>query len=124
MLDGSAHILGANQIGMSFTVGLGHRPPKGPLHENSIAAGVAAPPGITIYGWATPATIVATSRYEFPQARISFGLATCRLDRPRQPYSGLGSTSGIVRARVETDDATLVSNGEVLADLQAPILDN
>ena len=39
MLDGSAHILGANQIGMTFTTGLGRRSPKAPLHENSIAAG-------------------------------------------------------------------------------------
>lgn len=55
MLDGSAHILGANQIGMSFTTGLGRRWPKAPLHEDSIAAGVPAPMGITIYGWAHPA---------------------------------------------------------------------
>ncbi len=55
MLDGSAHILGANQMGMSFTIGLGHRWPKSPLHENSIAAGVPAPKGITVYGWADPA---------------------------------------------------------------------
>jgi endoglucanase len=55
MEDGSAHILGANQIGMSFTVGLGYRWPLAPLHEDSIAAGVPAPNGITIYGWAPPA---------------------------------------------------------------------
>ena len=42
MFDGSAHILGANQIGMSFTIGLGHRWPLAPLHEDSIAAGVPA----------------------------------------------------------------------------------
>lgn len=55
MLDGSAHILGANQIGMSFTTGLGQRWPRAPLHEDSIAAGIPAPTGITIYGWAHPA---------------------------------------------------------------------
>jgi endoglucanase len=52
MQDASAHILGANQIGMSFTTGLGRRWPQSPLHEDSIAAGVPAPKGITIYGWA------------------------------------------------------------------------
>jgi endoglucanase len=52
MQDASAHILGANQIGMSFTTGLGRRWPQAPLHEDSIAAGVPAPKGITIYGWA------------------------------------------------------------------------
>jgi hypothetical protein len=55
MLDGSAHILGANQAGMSFTVGLGQRSPSAPLHIDSIAAGVPPPPGITIYGWVNPA---------------------------------------------------------------------
>jgi Glycosyl hydrolase family 9 len=54
MLDGSGHILGANQIGMSFTTGLGHRWPLAPLHADSIAAGVPPPMGITIYGWTTP----------------------------------------------------------------------
>jgi Glycosyl hydrolase family 9/Cellulase N-terminal ig-like domain len=52
MLNASAHILGANQIGMSFTTGLGARWPAAPLHEDSIAAGVDPPDGITIYGWA------------------------------------------------------------------------
>ena len=51
MLDDSALILGANQLGMSFTTGLGRRWPQAPLHEDSIAAGVPAPKGITIYGW-------------------------------------------------------------------------
>ncbi len=55
MLNGSAHILGANQIGMSFTTGLGYRWPLAPLHKDSIMAGVEAPKGITIYGWSLPA---------------------------------------------------------------------
>jgi endoglucanase len=63
MLDGSAHILGANQIGMSFTTGLGYRWPLAPLHEDSIAAGVPAPMGITIYGWAPPAMMMGTYWY-------------------------------------------------------------
>jgi endoglucanase len=54
MQDGSAHILGANQIGMSFTTGLGKRWPLAPLHVDSIVAGLPAPKGITIYGWTTP----------------------------------------------------------------------
>jgi endoglucanase len=54
MLDGSAYILGANQIGMTLTTGLGSRWPQAPLHEDSIAAGIPAPIGITIYGWAAP----------------------------------------------------------------------
>jgi hypothetical protein len=63
MLDGSAHILGANQIGMSFTVGLGRRWPRAPLNEDSIAAGVPPPNGITIYGWANPADMGETYWY-------------------------------------------------------------
>jgi hypothetical protein len=63
MLDGSAHILGANQIGMSFTVGLGHRWPAAPLHEDSIAAGISPPAGITIYGWAPPAMMIGAYWY-------------------------------------------------------------
>lgn len=43
---------GANQIGISFTTGLGVRQIEHPLHEDHRAMGVAAPVGITIYGWA------------------------------------------------------------------------
>lgn len=49
---GSGHILGANQVGRSFTTGLGHRTVRHPLHEDHRAMGVDAPKGITIYGWA------------------------------------------------------------------------
>ncbi len=48
----SAHILGANQVGLSFTTGLGHRNIKHPLHVDHLAMGVKVPDGITIYGWA------------------------------------------------------------------------
>ena len=54
MLNGSAHILGANQVGMSFTAGLGGRTFGGVLHEDTIAAGLPAPRGVTVYGWARP----------------------------------------------------------------------
>lgn len=47
----SAHILGANQVGLSFTTGLGHRTIKHPLHEDHRAMGIEAPLGITSYGW-------------------------------------------------------------------------
>jgi hypothetical protein len=50
MQDASAHILGANQIGMRFITGLGRHWPQAPLHEDSIAAGIPALKGITIYG--------------------------------------------------------------------------
>lgn len=48
----SAHILGANQVGLSFTTGLGIRNVRHPLHEDHRAMGAKAPDGITIYGWA------------------------------------------------------------------------
>ncbi len=51
MQDASAHILGANQVGKSLTIGLGKRWPVAPLHADSIASGEAPPNGITIYGW-------------------------------------------------------------------------
>jgi endoglucanase len=50
---GSSHILGANQAGLSFTLGLGKRNVRHPLHEDHLAMGVDAPRGITIYGWST-----------------------------------------------------------------------
>jgi endoglucanase len=52
MQFGSAHILGANQVGLSFTIGLGARNVRHPLHEDHRAMGVDAPQGITLYGWA------------------------------------------------------------------------
>ncbi|HEX2842499.1 glycoside hydrolase family 9 protein [Hyphomicrobium sp.] len=51
----SGVILGANQNGLSFTTGLGVRNVRHPLHEDHRAMGVAAPIGITIYGWAPQA---------------------------------------------------------------------
>lgn len=48
----SAQILGANQVGLSFTTGLGRRNIQHPLHEDHRAMGVKAPDGITLYGWA------------------------------------------------------------------------
>ncbi|MFP5078559.1 glycoside hydrolase family 9 protein [Rhizobium sp. YIM 134829] len=47
----SATILGANQVGLSFTTGAGVRQILHPLQEDHRAMGVAAPRGITIYGF-------------------------------------------------------------------------
>jgi len=47
----SGQILGANQVGLSFTTGLGHRNVKHPLHEDHRAMGIKVPDGITTYGW-------------------------------------------------------------------------
>jgi len=44
-------LLGANQLGLSLTTGLGVRQIRHPLHEDHRAMGVPAPPGITIYGF-------------------------------------------------------------------------
>lgn len=52
MENGSGQLLGANQVGLSFTTGLGLRNIRHPLHEDHRAMGVPAPPGITVFGWA------------------------------------------------------------------------
>ncbi|MCX8995863.1 glycoside hydrolase family 9 protein [Rhizobiaceae bacterium BDR2-2] len=43
---------GANQLGLSFTTGIGVRGIEHPLHEDHRSMGIPVPPGITIYGWA------------------------------------------------------------------------
>lgn len=48
-------MLGANQLGASLMTGAGLRFVTNPLHEDSLAMGVPAPAGITIYGWASQA---------------------------------------------------------------------
>ncbi|BCH35600.1 hypothetical protein MesoLjLc_75300 [Mesorhizobium sp. L-8-10] len=48
-------MLGANQLGLSLISGAGLRPIGNPLHEDSLAMGIDAPDGITIYGWAPQA---------------------------------------------------------------------
>ncbi|GMA76866.1 hypothetical protein GCM10025880_32830 [Methylorubrum aminovorans] len=49
-------LLGANQLGLSLTTGLGIRRVRHPLHEDHRAMGVPVPPGITIYGFGPQAT--------------------------------------------------------------------
>jgi endoglucanase len=48
-------MLGANQLGLSLMMGAGLRSASNPLHEDSLAMGVPAPAGITIFGWASQA---------------------------------------------------------------------
>jgi endoglucanase len=84
MQDGSAHILGANQIGMSMTVGIGVRCPTAPLHEDSISMGVPPPIGITLYGWATPSQMMPPN-YSWvwgPTGAMPTTDATKRIDPP------------------------------------------
>jgi endoglucanase len=52
MQNASGQVLGANQLGLSFTTGIGQRTIKHPLHEDHRAMGVDVPAGITVYGWA------------------------------------------------------------------------
>jgi endoglucanase len=47
----SQGILGANQVGLSFTTGIGERQIRHPLQEDHRAMGVPSPSGITIYGF-------------------------------------------------------------------------
>jgi endoglucanase len=47
-----AGLHGANQLGLSFSTGIGLRQVQQPLHEDHRSMGVAPPRGITIYGWA------------------------------------------------------------------------
>ncbi len=53
-------VLGADQLGLSLISGAGLRPIGNPLHEGSLAMGIDAPAGMTIYRWA-------------PQARTAYG---------------------------------------------------
>jgi len=55
MEQGHHVMLGANQLGLSLTTGIGVRAVGNPLHEDRIAMGVVPPAGITIYGWAPQA---------------------------------------------------------------------
>jgi len=51
-------------------VGIGKRWPLAPLHEDTIAAGKAPPPGITIYGWALQAMTNYPWIWEAPWATL------------------------------------------------------
>ncbi|MDR3414532.1 MAG: glycoside hydrolase family 9 protein [Formivibrio sp.] len=117
MLDGSAHILGANQIGLSFTVGVGARWPTAPLHGDSIAAGVQPPTGITIYGWATPAMM---ESYWYiwgpPWAVLSDQVPTKRVEPKRASlplYEYLIQYPGLVASAEYTVHQTIATTAAV-----------
>ncbi len=121
ILDGSAHILGANQIGMSFTVGLGHRCPIAPLHADSIAAGIPPPIGITIYGWINPAMLGTYWHIWGPNwAPLSDGVPTKRIEPKRTSlplYENLIEYPGIVASAEYTVHQTIVTTAAVWAYL-------
>lgn len=52
MEQGYQAMVGVNQVGLSFVTGIGARQILHPLHEDHRAMGVAAPSGITIFGFA------------------------------------------------------------------------
>lgn len=117
MLDGSAHILGANQVGMSFTVGLGHRWPVAPLHNDSIVAAVPSPIGITIYGWINPAM---TGSYSFifgpTWAALSDDVPTKRVEPQRTSlplYEYLIEYPNFVASAEYTVQQTIVTTAAV-----------
>ena len=76
---------GANQIGISFTTGIGVRQIEHPLHEDHRSMGVAAPKGITIYGWA-------------PQNASAYGWV---FGPEWSPLSEVGSIENIAHKRIE-----------------------
>ncbi|GAA2880175.1 endoglucanase [Aminobacter niigataensis] len=53
MEQGFQAMVGVNQVGLSFVTGIGARQILHPLHEDHRAMGVAAPSGITIFGFAS-----------------------------------------------------------------------
>lgn len=76
---------GANQLGLSFTTGLGVRQIEHPLHEDHRAMGVPAPVGITIYGWA-------------PQSASAYGWV---FGPEWSPLPEVGDPGAIAHRRVE-----------------------
>ncbi|NEU13477.1 hypothetical protein G3T14_15245 [Methylobacterium sp. BTF04] len=83
-------LLGANQLGVSFTTGLGTRQIRHPLHEDHRAMGVAVPGGITVYGFGpqaqfNPEWLFGPTWAIFPEDGAA---ATRRIDPTRfsQPY--------------------------------------
>ncbi len=91
MQFGSAHILGANQVGLSFTTGLGARNVKHPLHEDHRAVGVDPPAGITIYGWS-------------PQSQTSYDWI---FGSDWSPVSDTATRNGVTYKKVHPDRLTL-----------------
>jgi len=117
MLDGSAHILGANQIGLNFTVGLGQRWPSAPLHRDSGAAGVPPPRGITIYGWVNPALMDSYWYIWGPEwAVLSDRVPTKRVEPKRTSlplYEYLIQYPGLIMSAEYTMHQTIVTTAAV-----------
>ncbi|GEM_PF-2360426 len=78
---------GANQLGISFTTGIGPRQIEHPLHEDHRAMGVAPPPGITIYGWA-------------PQNASAYGWV---FGPSWSPLAEVGRPDAVAQRKVEPD---------------------
>lgn len=78
-------VWGANQLGRTLVTGGGIRQATNPLHEDSIAMGVTAPAGITIYGWA-------------PQAETAFGWL---FGPPWSPMPEVGVAEQAAQRRIE-----------------------
>ena len=78
-------VYGANQLGRTLVTGGGLRQATNPLHEDSIAMGVPAPAGITIYGWA-------------PQAETAFGWL---FGPPWSPMPETGVAEQAAQRRIE-----------------------
>lgn len=78
-------IYGANQNGLSLVTGSGVRAVGNPLHEDRIAMGITAPPGITIYGWA-------------PQAMTAYGWI---FGPPWSPLPEVGVAENAAQRRIE-----------------------
>ena len=78
-------IWGANQLGRTLVTGGGIRQATNPLHEDSIAMGVAPPEGITIYGWG-------------PQAATAYGWL---FGPPWSPMPEVGVAEQAAQRRIE-----------------------
>jgi len=79
------HMWGVNQTGRTLVTGGGVRQATNPLHEDSIAMGVAPPGGITIYGWG-------------PQAATAYGWL---FGPPWSPMPEVGVAEHAAQRRIE-----------------------
>ncbi|MBB6468479.1 endoglucanase [Aminobacter lissarensis] len=85
MEQGYQAMVGVNQVGLSFVTGLGARQILHPLHEDHRAMGVAAPSGITIFGFA-------------PQAATAYGWV---FGPPWSPLAETGTAENAAQRRIE-----------------------
>lgn len=85
MEQGYQAMVGVNQVGMSFVTGIGARRILHPLHEDHRAMGVAAPSGITIFGFA-------------PQTATAYGWV---FGPPWSPLAESGTAENAAQRRIE-----------------------